>query len=154
MDWIFYESPQTRRMLSILRIVVGAVFVTYGTSKLFGYPPSPVPMGPIDLISERGVAGMLEVVGGLAIVVGLLTRPMAFILAGEMAVAYFQVHFPNSPFPTVNNGVPAVLYCFIFLYLAFAGAGPWSLDALIGRAPRPLSYQERFNQTTGRRLAS
>ena len=150
MDWIFYESPETRRMLSILRIVVGAVFVTYGTTKLFGYPPSPVAMGPIDLMSERGIAGMLEVVGGLAIVAGLLTRPVAFILAGEMAVAYFQVHFPNSPFPTVNNGVPAVLFCFIFLYLAFAGAGAWSLDALIGRTPRRLQYDERFE----RRIAS
>ena len=145
MDWIFYESPETRRMLSILRIVVGAVFVTYGTTKLFGYPPSPVAMGPIDLMSERGIAGMLEVIGGLAIVAGLLTRPVAFILAGEMAVAYFQVHFPQSPFPTINNGVPAVLFCFIFLYFAFAGAGAWSLDALIGRTPRTLRYDERFD---------
>jgi len=150
MDWIFNESPQSRRVLSILRIVIGVVFVSYGTTKLLGYPPSPTAMPPIDLMSQLGLAGMLEVAGGLAIVVGLLTRPVAFVLCGEMAVAYFQAHFPRSPFPTVNNGVPAVLFCFIFLYLAFAGAGTWSLDALIGRTVRPLRYDERFE----RRIAS
>jgi len=136
MHWIFQPSPWSDRMLSVLRIVAGLVFVSYGTTKLFGYPPSPVPMPPLDLTSQMGVAGMLEVFGGLAIVLGLLTRPVAFLLAGEMAVAYFLMHFPQSWFPTVNNGVPAVLYCFLFLYLSFAGAGAWSVDAWIGRGRR------------------
>ena len=91
-------------------------------------------MPPIELTSQLGVAGILEVFGGLAIVLGLLTRPVAFVLAGEMAVAYFQAHFPQSIFPTVNNGVPAVLYCFLFLYFSFAGAGAWSIDRVIARS--------------------
>jgi putative oxidoreductase len=99
--------------------------------KVFGYPPPPGPMPPFNPLSQMGIGGLLEVFGGLLIVVGLLTRPVAFVLAGEMAVAYFQFHFPQSFFPTVNNGIPAVLYCFLFLYLTAAGAGPWSIDAAI-----------------------
>jgi putative oxidoreductase len=122
-------SPWTGRMLSLLRIVAGLIFVSAGTMKVFGYPPSPMPMPP--LTSQLGIGGALEVFGGLLIVLGLFTRPVAFVLAGEMAVAYFQFHFPQSFFPTVNNGIPAVLYCFLYLYFMFAGAGPWSIDALI-----------------------
>jgi putative oxidoreductase len=133
MQWIFEPSPLSRRMLGVLRIVAGLVFITYGTMKLIGYPPSPQPMPAFDLMSEHGIAGMLETFGGMAILIGLLTRPVAFILAGEMAVAYFQVHFPRSPFPSINQGTPAVLFCFLFLYLAFAGAGAWSVDALIAQ---------------------
>ena len=164
MHWIFHESPLSGRMLSILRIVAGIIFVSFGTMKLFGYPPSPTPIGPVDLNSELGIAGMLEVCGGFAMVFGLLTRPIAFVLSGEMAVAYFQAHFPRSPFPTVNNGVPAVLYCFLFLYFAFAGAGAWSIDALIARMAttslpfgerRTLSFGDRrIAHGTGRRIAS
>jgi putative oxidoreductase len=82
-------------------------------------------------------------VGGLAIMLGLFTRPVAFVLAGEMAVAYFKVHFPQSPFPTVNNGMAPVLFCFLYLYLTFAGAGVWSLDALLARHKRrpPLAWR-------------
>jgi len=127
-------------MLAILRIVAGLVFVSAGTMKMFGQPPSPVPIPPFTPFSELGVGAVLETFGGAAIVLGLLTRPVAFVLAGEMAVAYFQFHFPRSFFPTVNNGIPAVLYCFLFLYLSAAGAGAWSLDGIIvrrrGRAPR------------------
>jgi putative oxidoreductase len=133
---IFEPSPWASRMLAVLRIVAGLVFVSAGTMKLFGYPPSPVPLPPFHLLSETGIAGILETFGGLAIVLGLLTRPVAFVLAGEMAVAYFQFHFPQSFFPTVNNGIPAVLYCFLYLYLTFAGAGSWSIDALIARSKR------------------
>ena len=164
MHWIFHESPLSGRLRSILRIVAGMVFVSYGTMKLFGYPPSPTPFGPVDLRSQLGIAGMLEVVGGLAIVFGLLTRPVAFVLSGEMAVAYFQAHFPRSPFPTNNNGVPALLYCFLFLYFAFAGAGAWSIDALIARMAttslpfgerRAVSFGDRrVTHGTGRRIAS
>jgi len=130
-------SPWNRRMLSVFRIVTGLLFVSSGTMKLFNYPPSGMPGFPVPLVSEIGAAGILEAIGGLAIVLGLLTRPVAFLLAGEMAVAYFQAHFPKSFFPTSNGGVPAVLYCFSFLYLMFAGAGPWSLDAWIARSKSP-----------------
>ena len=125
-------------MLSIFRIVAGAVYVTAGTTKLFGYPPSPVPIPPFSLTSELGIASILETFGGLLILLGLFTRPVAFVLAGEMAVAYFQFAYPVSFFPTRSNGIPALMYCFFFLFLMFAGAGPWSLDAVIaGRKSRP-----------------
>jgi putative oxidoreductase len=128
------RSPWRGRMLSILRIVTGATFITFGTMKLFNYPPLPPGMPPISLMSQMGLAGTLEVFGGLLIVIGLLTRPVSFVLAGEMAVAYFQGHFPQSFWPSVNGGIGAILYCFIFLYLVFAGAGPWSVDAMIARS--------------------
>ena len=130
---ILHSSPHSNRMLSVLRIVAGLVFVSFGTMKVYAYPPGPMPAVPFDPTSQMGIAGLMEVIGGSLIVIGLLTRPVAFLLAGEMAVAYFQVHFPQSPFPTVNNGVPAVLYCFLFLYFAFAGGGAISLDAGIAR---------------------
>jgi putative oxidoreductase len=128
------RSPWRGRMLSVLRIVCGAVFISFGTMKLFNYPPLPQGMPPISLMSQMGLAGTLEVVGGLLILIGLLTRPVSFVLAGEMAVAYFQGHFPQSFWPSVNMGSPAILFCFIYLYLAFAGAGPWSVDAMIARS--------------------
>jgi putative oxidoreductase len=115
------------RVLSLLRIVVGLLFLEHGTQKLFGFPSSPNP-GPA-LLSLMGIQAIIEVVGGILIVLGLFTRPVAFILSGDMAVAYFMSHFPNSFFPITNRGDAAVLYCFIFLYLAAAGGGPWSLDA-------------------------
>lgn len=128
------RSPWTSRMLSVLRIVAGVVFVSSGTMKLFGFPPMPAGAPPIEPMSLWWFAGVLDTFGGAAIVLGLFTRPVAFVLAGEMAVAYFQAHFPLSPLPTVNNGIPAVLYCFIYLYFTFAGGGMWSLDALIARS--------------------
>jgi putative oxidoreductase len=122
-------------MLSIFRIVAGLMFASFGTTIVFGYPSMPgVP--PFHLMSQLGIGGLLEVVGGLAIVLGVFTRPVAFLLAGQMAVAYFQFHAPKSFFPTVSQGVPAVLYCFLFLYLTLAGAGPWSVDAAIARSRR------------------
>jgi putative oxidoreductase len=127
------HSPWTGRMLSIFRIVSGLIFVSAGTTIVFGYPPGPPGMPPFDPLTQTGIGGLLEMVGGLAVAIGLLTRPVAFVLAGEMAVAYFQFHAPRSVFPTVNEGIPAVLYCFLFLYLTFAGAGPWSVDAVIAR---------------------
>ena len=126
-------SPWPSRMLSVLRIVSGAVFMTHGTMKLFNFPPMPPGMPPLELMSLIGVAGILEVFGGALIVLGLFTRPVAFVLSGEMAVAYFMSHFPQSFFPTVNQGEPAVLFCFIFLYFVFSGAGVWSVDAAIAR---------------------
>jgi putative oxidoreductase len=128
------RSPWTGRMLSILRIVAASVFITFGTMKLFNVPPLPQGMPPIPLMSQTGIAGILEVVGGTLVLLGLFTRPVSFILSGEMAVAYFQAHYPQSFWPSVNMGTPAILYCFVFLYFVFAGAGPWSVDALIARS--------------------
>jgi putative oxidoreductase len=128
-------SPLAGRMLSIFRIIAGLMFMSAGTMKLFGFPANPMPnMPPIEWMSQMGIGGMLEVAGGLLIVLGLLTRPTAFILAGEMAVAYFQFHAPQAFWPTTNMGVPAVMYCFFFLYLVVSGAGDWSLDAVIARS--------------------
>lgn len=120
-------APQ---FLSVLRIVAAFMFMLAGTSKLFAFPNSMPGGHTAPLLSQMGVGGVLEAVGGALLLIGLFTRPVAFVLAGEMAVAYFQFHFPKSFWPTVNEGVPAVLYCFVFLYLSAAGAGPWSADAL------------------------
>jgi putative oxidoreductase len=150
MNWIFQRSPWSDRALALLRIVAGAIFMSYGTMKLFGYPPSPTPMPAFALTSQLGIAGLLETFGGLAIVLGLLTRPVAFVLAGEMAVAYFQAHAPHSFYPVVNNGVPAVLYCFLFLYLAVAGAGAWSIDRLLLRGTA-LNDSPMWPETEGNR---
>jgi putative oxidoreductase len=127
-------SPWPSRMLSVLRIVSGAVFITFGTMKLFNVPPMPPDQPPLDLMSQVGIAGILEVFGGAAFTLGLFTRPVAFILSGEMAVAYFQGHFPMGFWPSQNMGTPAILYCFIFLYFVFSGAGVWSIDAMIARS--------------------
>ena len=120
------------RLLSLLRIITGFLFAAHGAQKLLGLP-APMQGGTVALMSLIGVAGLLELVGGLLILVGLFTRPVAFILAGEMAVAYFMVHAPGGFWPIINKGEPAVLYCFVFLYLAAAGGGPWSLDSLLRR---------------------
>lgn len=117
-------------MLSLLRIVTAICFILHGTQKLFGFPPSDHPM-QIQLMSQFGLAGILETFGGLAILLGIFTRPVAFLLAGEMAVAYFQVHFPKSIYPVQNGGESPVLFCFIFLYLCVAGGGTWSIDHMI-----------------------
>lgn len=147
--FMFEPSPWSPYVLSILRIVAGLVFFSAGTMKLFGYPPSPTPPPPFELLSLTGIAGILETFGGLAIILGLLTRPVAIIVSGEMAVAYFRVHSPQSFFPTLNNGMPAVLFCFLFFYMAFAGGGAWSIDALIARGRRS-SGQFGASGTPGR----
>jgi putative oxidoreductase len=114
------------RMLSILRIMTGLLFLEHGTAKLLAFPPSANPGPP--LASLLGAQGVIELVGGILIVLGLLTRPVAFILAGDMAVAYFMAHAPKAMYPMLNGGDAAILYCFIFLFLFFAGGGPWSVD--------------------------
>jgi putative oxidoreductase len=116
----------TPRVLSILRIVTGLLFLEHGTQHLINFPASPNPTPP--LFSLLGVQGILELVGGILIVIGLCTRPVAFILSGDMAFAYFMSHAPTNFFPILNRGDGAILYCFVFLYLAVAGAGAWSLD--------------------------
>jgi len=128
-DRTFIES-WTPRVLGVLRIVVGFLFLTHGSAKLLGVPHMAMFDG-LQLFSLVGVAGILELVGGALIVLGLFTRPVAFLLSGEMAVGYFMVHAPQGLLPIVNQGEGAVLYCFIFLYLFVAGAGAYSIDATI-----------------------
>jgi len=124
-------EPQVR---SILRIVSAFLLAAHGTQKLFGFPVNE-PRDPVALLTLIGVAGVLETFGGLLLLVGLWTRPVAFLLSGQMAVAYFLRHQPDGLLPILNRGELAALYCFVFLYLAAAGGGPWSLDAL--RTSRP-----------------
>ena len=125
----------TPRALSILRIVTAFLFIQHGTAKFFEIPPVVLPE-PVHLFSLIGFAGVLEVVGGWLLVIGLFTRPVAFVLSGEMAFAYFMAHAPQGYIfaPILNQGEPAVLFCFIFLFLSVAGGGSWSLDAARGRA--------------------
>jgi putative oxidoreductase len=123
------------RLLSVLRIVAAFLFMAHGTQKLFAWPVAE-PKDPVALVSLLGLAGVLEVFGGLLLLLGLFSRPLAFLLAGEMAVAYFTAHAPRGFWPILNGGEPAVLYCFLFLYLAATGPGPWSLDALRSRSAR------------------
>ena len=125
--------PWAGRVRSLVRIVTGLVFMSFGTMKLFNMPASGMRGFPAPLTGQMGLAGMLEAFGGALIVLGLLTRPVAFVLSGEMAIAYFQAHAPRSLWPPINQGTPAIMYCFWFFYLVFAGAGPWSLDAAIAR---------------------
>ena len=120
--------------LAVLRIVVALLFIAHGTQKLFGFPASSFPMGEGGLPPMMLVAALLEVVGGLLILVGFFTRPVAFVLAGEMAVAYWMAHAPASFFPINNGGEAAVLFCFAFLYFLFAGPGTLSIDHARGRA--------------------
>jgi putative oxidoreductase len=116
---------------AVLRIVAALMFMLAGTSKLFAFPVGMPPDGATATPwTQIWIGGGLEVFGGALVLIGLWTRPVAFVLAGEMAVAYFQFHAPGSFWPTVNGGVAAVLDCFIFLWLSAAGAGPWSVDAM------------------------
>lgn len=115
---------------SVLRIVAALLFMEAGSMKLFGFPAGMPPDGSTaEILTQVGIGGLLEFFGGALMLIGLFTRPVAFILSGEMAVAYFQFHFPQSPWPTINGGVAAALYCFVWLYFSAAGAGPWSVDA-------------------------
>lgn len=117
------------RLLSILRIMAGLLLMQHGTAKLLKFPVIQN-MVNIDLSSLPGIAGFFELIGGILIVIGLFTRPVAFILAGMAAVGYFMVHAPRGFFPILNGGELIALYCFAFLYLAAAGPGPWSVDAM------------------------
>lgn len=112
--------------LAVLRIVSSLLFIEHGTQKFFNFPPAEQPFG--DLMNLIGLAGALEVVGGILLLVGLFTRPVAFVLCGFMAVAYFMAHAPQSFFPVNNRGDAAILFCFVFLYLTAAGPGTFALD--------------------------
>ena len=128
--WISW-TPQ---FLSILRIVAAVMIIPVGTMKLFAWPMGIPPNGgTVQLMSQMGIGGILEVVGGALMLIGLCTRPVAFVLSGEMAVAYWQFHAPMGFWPMINQGQPAIFLCFIFLYLSAAGPGPWSVDAIRGK---------------------
>jgi putative oxidoreductase len=116
------------RLLSVLRIMTALMFLQHGTAKYLGFPKVEA-FDNLQFMSLLGASGVLELVGGLLILIGLFTRPVAFILSGFMAVAYFMAHAPQGFYPLLNQGELAVLYCFIFLYLSVAGGGAWSLDA-------------------------
>jgi putative oxidoreductase len=120
------------RILSILRIVLGLILLQYGLAKLFGFPAVEM-FENLKWFSLFGIAGLFELIGGSLLILGLFTRPAAFILSGEMASAYFIEHFPHSFFPVQSDGDLAVALCFAFFYLAFGGGGPWSLDALLAK---------------------
>lgn len=121
-------------LLSILRIIAGFLFIQYGTTKLFAFPAAVMPGGgTAPLASLAGVAGLLEFVGGALLFAGLFTRPVAFVLSGQMAAAYFIGHAAQGFWPVLNGGAPAVAFCFLWLYISSAGPGPWCLDALLRR---------------------
>jgi len=121
-------------LLSLLRIVAAFLFMQFGTAKLFAFPAAIMPGGgTAPVVSLVGLASILETFGGLLLLLGLFTRPVAFILAGEMAVAYFMGHAPQGFWPVLNQGAPAILFCFIWLYFSAAGPGLWSLDAKRGK---------------------
>jgi putative oxidoreductase len=120
-----FRAEWTPRVLSVLRIVAALCFLQHGMTKFLGFPGT----APAHLtLWPAGIAGAIEVVGSLLLLVGFYSRAAAFIMSGEMAVAYFMAHQPRALFPYNNGGELAIMYCFVFLYLAFAGGGPWSLD--------------------------
>jgi putative oxidoreductase len=127
-------SPHAPTALAALRVVAGLLYLAHGAQKLFGFPPMEHAFPP-EQATLMLVAGWLELVGGALVMVGLFTRPAAFVLSGMMAVAYWVAHAPQSPYPAVNHGDAAILFCFIFLYLVFAGPGRFALDGVIRRTP-------------------
>ena len=127
----FISQRWAPRLLSLLRIVTAFLFMAHGAQKLLGFP-APMAKAP-ELFSLLGLAGSLELVGGGLLLVGLFTRPVAFILSGFAAVAYFMVSAPKGFYPILNNGELASLFSFVFIYFVFSGPGPWSLDAMTGR---------------------
>ena len=124
-----YLAPWSSQLLSILRIITGFLVIAHGTQKWFSFPAPP--QQPVQLTSLIGVAGTIELIGGALMILGLFTRPAAFILSGMCAFAYFIAHAPNGFWPILNRGELAALYSFVFLYFAAAGGGPWSIDHLM-----------------------
>lgn len=129
MDTVLSSPRIALSVLSIVRIYTGLSLLQHGTGKILGFPAVSA-FANVQLGSLAGVGGLIELIGGLLFTIGLFTRPVAFVLSGFTAVAYFMVHAPRNFFPVINGGELAAVYCFIFLYFVFAGAGPWSIDAL------------------------
>lgn len=132
-----FLAPWQPQLLSILRIMSGLLLLQHGTTKHLGFPVGP--MNDVATFSLGGVAGLFELVGGVLLVIGLFTRPTAFVLSGMTAAAYFIAHAPQGFFPILNGGELAALYCFAFLYLAAAGGGAWSVDCLLQKEKAPAS---------------
>jgi putative oxidoreductase len=137
MTWLSFPGAVPRAVsafsvLSILRIFTGLELLEHGTGKILGFPVVPN-WAHVQIASLTGLGGLIELVGGILFTIGLFTRPVAFILSGFTAVAYFMAHAGKGFYPVLNGGELAALYCFVFLYFVFAGAGPWSVDALLGR---------------------
>ena len=126
-----FLTPYAPQLRSVLRIMAGLLFLQHGTTKYLSLPEGP--MNGVPMMSMGGVAGLIELIGGVLLVIGLFTRPVAFIASGTMAAAYFIAHAPQGFYPLLNGGELAALYCFVFLYLAAAGPGPWSVDAARGK---------------------
>ena len=135
------EGRYAPQALSLLRIVASLIFILHGTSKILGFPATEMGMPPTG--SLFWIGGLLELIGGLLLLIGLFSRAVAFILSGEMAVAYWMVHAPQSTFPLTNGGDATILYCFVFLLIAAAGPGPWSADASLRRRRRERFRRER-----------
>ncbi|TAK47985.1 MAG: DoxX family protein [Xanthobacteraceae bacterium] len=129
MDYKHICATWTPRVLSLLRIMAALFLFEHGTAKILGFPAVPV-FAKLQVMSLFGASGIIELIGGALLAIGLFTRPVAFILSGLSASAYFIVHAPQSFYPIANGGELAALYCFVFFYLVFAGGGSWSLDAL------------------------
>lgn len=127
-----FLRPYTSQLLSVLRIMSGALLLQHGATKYLNFPAGP--MNNASPLTMSGAAGLLELIGGVLLILGLFTRPTAFVLSGMTAVAYFYAHAPRGFFPLLNGGELAVLYCFAFLYIAAAGGGAWSVDRLWRRA--------------------
>jgi putative oxidoreductase len=137
MSWLSSSGALPRAVsafsvLSVLRIFTGLELLQHGTGKILGFPVVPN-WAHVQITSLTGLGGLIELVGGILFTIGLFTRPVAFILSGFTAVAYFMAHAGKGFYPVLNGGELAALYCFVFLYFVFAGAGPWSADALLGR---------------------
>jgi putative oxidoreductase len=127
-----FRAEWSPRLLSVIRIIAGLMFMQHGLAKYFGFP-APFPIA-VQAASMLGVAGMIEIVAGALIAAGLFARLAAFIASGEMAIGYFMSHFPKGFFPLANGGELAIFYCFVFLYIALQGPGPWSIDAARSRS--------------------
>jgi putative oxidoreductase len=145
MTWAETYLSWQPRVLSLLRIMTGLLFLQYGMAKLLKFP-AVLAFKDVTPFSLYGLAGTLELVGGALMILGLFTRPIAFILAGEMAFAYFLGHAPRGFLPILNGGNLAILFCFVFFYLSFAGAGPWSVDALWKKREAQLVVSGRGSQ--------
>lgn len=130
----FFMARFEESILALLRLVAGLMLMQHGVQKLFGLlVPPDRPAQPLELLSQRGLAGVLEVLGGALLAIGLFTRPVAFVLSGLMAFAYFLSHVPDGFWPILNRGELAALYCFVFLYFSARGGGAYSVDALLDR---------------------
>jgi putative oxidoreductase len=128
-----YLSRWAPQILSILRIIAAALLFAHGSAKVFGYPPVDM-FADLKIASLYGIAGIIEIITSILLFIGLFSRLAAFIVSGEMAIAYFYTHAPENFHPILNGGESAILFCFIFLYIAAAGPGPWSVDASRGKA--------------------